>query len=943
MAYEKLKDALRPYVAGGVGSDGEQRLRCPNPDHPDRQASASVNWEKKVWHCMGCDSSGTLRALAGLLKRTGATTINGNGQHAEVIDIKTKRKRSSSTPVTEPISEEQVKRYIKFLRNEPTLLRYLNEDRGLTLDTLDTWEIGYDARRQRFTIPIRDRMGTLVNIRRYSRTQQPKMKNAGGHGDPPRLFPQDNLQADTVIVCEGEWDALLSTQMGFPAVTGTHGVGTWLTSWNKHFRRKTVYVCFDNDDEGKLGAARVAKHLESVARSVRIVKLPVERNHEDLSDWWISYNGSRQQFEALLAGASEVGSASNDEEQPVHTPTPVEVQVIGSMDSRTNGKPLVMTATITGRKNPTYSVPHKAHLTCTLDAGPKCKHCPMATEHEGSVTVTIRPNDGPMISRLIDQNETKVLNILREGIGAPRCSRFTYDEGRSESQTVEELFVTGNVDTRNDSEEADYTQRRIYNVGSYDTKTNMVANVTGTTVPSPKDRRNEFFAWELDESITSIDSFRVDEDVVSRLSVFRPKRKQSPLNKCMEIATDLGDNVTGIVGRERMHVAMDLAYHSILHFPLDGKVITRGWLEFLVVGDTRTGKSETAHGLARHYGLGHVIGCESATFAGLVGAVKQVSETWVIQWGEITINDRRLVILDEASGLSQDIIGQLSDIRSRGVAQLTKAESQMTRARCRMIWVSNPRRSRSNEPARVDGIDVIEDLIGNPEDIARFDLAMSVSASDVDNKTINSPHRSKVPHVYTSELCRELVLWAWSRTANDVKWDKDAYEAVYRAAEWMGSRYVDVPPLVQRTNVREKIARVAVALAARTFSTTDGHDLVVKLAHVRDATNFMDKLYSYENFGYFRLSQRIKNNRKIARKNIAKVRRWLSENPKLLDFLLNRRSSFRAQDMKEMMGVDESYVQYLLAKLADSRMIDKQMAQIVVTPELHRLLREMEK
>jgi len=220
---------------------------------------------------------------------------------------------------------------------------------------------------------------------------------------------------------------------------------------------------------------------------------------------------------------------------------------------------------------------------------------------------------------------------------------------------------------------------------------------------------------------------------------------------------------------------------------------------------------------------------------------------------------------------------------------------------------------------------------------------MSVAGDDVDNKTINTPHRQKVPHVYTSELCRELVLWAWSRTANDVKWDTDAYEAVFRAAEWMGKRYVDVPPLVQRTNVREKIARIAVAFAARTFSTTDGNDLVVKLAHVRDATNFMDKLYSYENFGYYRLSQRIKQNRKVARKNIGKVRLWLQENPKLLDFLLNRRTSFRAQDMKEMMGVDDSYVQYVLARLSDVRMIDKQMAQIVVTPELHKLLREIEK
>lgn len=940
MANERLKEALRPFVTGGIASDGEQRLRCPHPDHHDRQASASVNWQKKVWHCMGCDASGTLAQLARLLRE--APSSNGNGSN--VIDLKTKKPRPVQT--TEIITEDQVRRYVRFLRDNPQLMKFLTERRGLTLATLDTWEIGYDARRKRYVIPIRDRMGTLVNLRRYSRTAIPKMKNAAGHGDPPRLYPQDNLIEETIVVCEGEWDALLSTQMGFPAVTGTHGVGTWLKEWTKHFRRKTVYVCFDNDDEGRIGAVRVAKALAPVAKSVRVVRLPVEGDHEDLTDWWTGYSGSPDDFKALLESGHDIDQARDGEPALAgdagQDATPVEVQVIGSMDSRTNGKPLVMTATVTGRKNPTYSVPHRARMSCTLDAGPKCKHCPMATEHDGAVTVVIEPHDGRTIAGLIDETESKVHTILREKVGAPKCGKFTFDLKRSTFQTVEELYVTGNVDTRTDAAEADYTQRRVFNVGQHDTSTNMVATITGTTVPSPKTQRNEFFSWGLDNAITSIDAFTVDPATVERLKVFQPAPRQRPLDKCMEIAKDLGDNVTGITGRERLHVAMDLAYHSLLHFPLDGKTITRGWIEFLVVGDTRTGKSETAHGLAQHYGMGHVIGCESATFAGLVGAVKQVSETWVINWGEITINDRRLVILDEASGLSHDIIGQLSDIRSRGIAQLTKAESQQTRARVRMIWISNARRQPDGDTPH-DGVDIIEGVIGNPEDIARFDLCMSVNMKDVGSKVINSPHRDRVPHVYTSELCRELVLWAWSRTANDVKWDDDAYDAVYRAAEWLGARYSDVPPLIQRTNVREKIARIAVAIAARTFSTTDGNNLVIKLAHVRDATNFMDRLYSYDNFGYLRMSKRIQQNRKTALRNVKRMRRWLTENPKLLEFLLDRRHSFRSQDLGEMLNVDSSYVSYVLGKLSEAKMIRKERAQIVVSEELHLLLREMEK
>jgi hypothetical protein len=42
-----------------------------------------------------------------------------------------------------------------------------------------------------------------------------------------------------------------------------------------------------------------------------------------------------------------------------------------------------------------------------------------------------------------------------------------------------------------------------------------------------------------------------------------------------------------------------------------------------------------------------------------------------------------------------------------------------------------------------------------------------------------------------------------------------------RAANDLGSRYVEDPPLIQAANVREKVARLAVALAARLFSTDE--------------------------------------------------------------------------------------------------------------------------
>jgi hypothetical protein len=928
-------------------------MRCPiHNNGQEVEASASLNLDRGVWHCQACKAGGSVAALVKQLDnprdepdddgKAAYDPLMGQPLEAGVVDMATARKGKSSGEA-EKINEGLVRRYVADLRERPDLLHYLLEERKLDQSTLDHYDIGYDLRRKKYTIPIRDENGALVNIRRYDQNGTPKMKNAMGHGSPARLYPIEVLDEDELVVGEGEWDALIHGQNAMPTITGTHGVGTWLPEWSKLFKGKTVYVCFDNDKEGRVAAKKVSRSLAAHAAEVWVVAVPARKEHDDLSDLWLR-PGAAEEWEAAVGAAVLVqpAGASSAGDVDLSAPELVPVGVIGSMDSRTNGKTLSMQVTITGKKDPTYSVPHKALMTCTLDAGPKCKTCVMHTDYEGEHKVTIDKRDVKAISRFIDANQTQVLEQLRVALGAAKCNRLAHEE--IENWSVEELFVTGSIDRRRHTEEADYTHRRIYNIGSHDTKTNQSAIVVGTTVPSHKDRHNEFFSWDLTEAVTSIDKFEMTEGFMDRMKVFRPKGKQRPIAKAREIAKDLSDNVTGIVGRERLHMAYDLVYHSAMGFKLDGKMISRGWLEFIVVGDTRTGKSETALSLSEHYGLGHVVGCEGATFAGLVGGVKQVGDKWTITWGEITLNDRRLVVLDEASGLSQEIISQLSDIRSRGEAQLTKVERHQTKARCRLIWISNPRKSKFVDEKKYDGIDLLEDLIGNPEDIARFDFAMSVSQSDVKSSDINSFERDKVPHVYTGDLCRELIVWAWSRKPDQIDWEDDAYRKVYAGAEWLGKRYVDHPPLIQTTNVREKIARVAVALAARTFSSDEtGERIVVKLAHVVDAVKFLDELYSYDNFGYLRLSQRQHRNYRLAAKNRTVMKAWLLTNPRLVEFLLDRRGSFRAQDLEEMANLQRDEVQTSLGKLADAKMITKEKSQILIEPELNDLLKEIER
>src|SRR5690606_27391414 len=107
------------------------------------------------------------------------------------------------------------------------------------------------------------------------------------------------------------------------------------------------------------------------------------------------------------------------------------------------------------------------------------------------------------------------------------------------------------------------------------------------------------------------------------------------------------------------------------------------------VGDTRTGKSEIATQLQRHYGYGEIVSGENTSYAGLVGGAIKYDDSWFVKWGRIPLNDRRMVIIDEDTGMETPDIALMSGIRETGIADITKIESQRANARTRALWIGN--------------------------------------------------------------------------------------------------------------------------------------------------------------------------------------------------------------------------------------------------------------
>jgi 5S rRNA maturation endonuclease (ribonuclease M5) len=923
---------LRPYLLGErPREDGEWDMFCPL--HEDNNRSAQLNVDKAEWYCHAGCGGGSVAAL--VRKKSewvppGRAASNG---HA--------RPGRSSKPKEEITPSMVAGWHAALLGNEP-VLDDLVTLRGLWTKTLVDFEIGWDESRRCYTIPVYDVAGELVNVRRYQpRPPEGRRKMWGVEGmNGAHLFPVKNLASDVVIIGEGEWDALVTTQYGFPTITRTASAITWKREWNKLFKGKKVYVCHDMDAAGQKANRKVALALAKRAE-VYILRLPyplAEKNGKDLTDYWMDHDGDPDDFRRLLEDAEPFDN-ERDATEPEEV-APSEVEVLDSFDARRVGRPLRLLTTVKGRRDPGYSIPRKIHGECTQDAGSKCEDCPLFESKDGTAEFIIKGSD-PGVLDMIDTTAGQLDPAVKRSIGIPggKCERLRTTV--TEYQSVEVLFARPSVDHMNGSGAGDYKNIKLTSVGRHDTMPNQTVQVVGALYPSPKSQLNEFLAWDIAKMETALDRFELDAETLDALRSFQPARGQRPLKKLREIADDLAKHVTRIYGRPEMHAVMDLAFHSAISFNFAGKRINRGWLDVLVIGDTRTGKSEVATRISRHYRAGEVVSCETATLAGVLGGLQQFgsNKEWAITWGAIPLNDRRLVVLDEAGGLDTERIAEMSSVRSSGVAELNKIQTERTYARTRLIWIANPRNARMQDYTY--GVQAIRPLIGNNEDIARFDLAISVAAGEVPSREINRMHEELQPQRYSEEACSALVRWVWSRTPDQIVWDEGAERTVFRQATKLGGRYTEDPPLIQVANVREKIARVAVALAARTFSTDSTCEkIVVTKEHVQDAVKFIDLLYNLRGFGYAERSKELIEDQKEAKRKARQIKVFLYNKPWLAKFLRSA-GKFRRQDLEEIgPGVDKEEANAIINTLWEARMVVKDKGDVRLTPTLHNILRE---
>lgn len=244
------------------------------PLHTDEHPSASLNTEKGVAQCFACGWAGTAVHLESRLygedwEEAKAEVERENLENQDLLIMDgcyIPQSPDSPSPYMGPPSrplpsEEQLKVWQDGLLRDDGLMTFLRERKGLTEESVRRFGLGWTG--ERIAIPIRAADGSLMNVRQYDpERRKPKFLNCAGHG-ARRLWAPDPKawDSDSILIVAGEWDAMLTTQEGYAAITSTGGEGNFDPAWGPLFRGKKVVVCYDNDATGLEGARRMVEIL----------------------------------------------------------------------------------------------------------------------------------------------------------------------------------------------------------------------------------------------------------------------------------------------------------------------------------------------------------------------------------------------------------------------------------------------------------------------------------------------------------------------------------------------------------------------------------------------------------------------------------------------------------------------------------------------------------
>ena len=893
-------------------SKKETAVCCPFPHHTasgqeyqETNPSAHINLDKGLFHCKVCDKG--LSEVAFIAEILGCSYESAI-KISKMFTTKEDRFTWKDNTISQEIQE--------------LCLRL-----GISKEVIEELELKTELGDE-IAFPV-FLYGKVVDVRSY-RPQDRANKIRSRVGTTTGMIIPFDIWRQTpedkwTIICAGEKDMAVTRSNGFNAITLTGGEKA-LPKIINPFRNRKVAICYDNDEAGIAGANTLAAFLMQYVKEVKVVTNfhEVCKEHgEDLTDFFVKYKKTKADLKNYINNTPAFTREQAKEEQLKRRPL---ITLLEASKPQYINRVVQSNVQVVATFEKAMPVPTTIYAKKINTSG-DAKYNQMLVGEER--TWELSENTCQDVLKLVDNNftEEQIRLNIRELLGISKYERDIKVE-KPTKDTVYQCNVTDLFEaTTKDIATIEFTayvlKKRLESGRKY--------LITYKLVPHPyKGQQLVMVILDVEEASDSISNFHITDEVKKNLDKFRELEGTVPerINKLTEMVKAF----IGYNGYNKLIEAVDLSYHTVLEFNFGTFKNVRGYLDTLIVAESRVGKSSTAESLQRLYGLGAFtsLAGNSATIPGIIGGSTKVNGNYQTRAGLIPMNHRGLVIFEELAKCNSNLVRELTDIRSSNQVRIARVSGVLTLpALVRMITLTNVKNTGSKiKPINSypNGIDILVDLIGSPEDIARYDLMLILG--DQGNKIVDPFWEPVTP--FEPEAYQTRIRWVWSRTIDQIIIDKEVGKHILDRCNELNETY-DSHIKIFGTEAWKKVARLAIAMAGYLVSTDSSYEkIIVTKEHVDAAVEYLIDCYDNPTFKlkeYVKMEQLYNT---IDDEGVKLLQELYNQNPSIM-LQLERLSSTNKQNLMAATGLDSELYNKFMQRLTQGLFIQYEGYDIIPT------------
>lgn len=894
-------------------SKRETAVCCPFPhrtesglEYTETRPSAHINLDKGLFHCKVCDKG--LSETSFIAELFGCSYESAIKIAKMFTSKEDKYTWDKSTQLTDNIKE-------------------LCLSLGISEKVIEELDIRTELGDE-IAFPV-FMYNKLVDVRSY-RPHDRANKIRSKVGTTSGLIIPFDLWIDTpknkwTILCAGEKDMAVTRSQGFNAITLTGGEKA-LPKLLSVFKNRKVAICYDNDETGIAGARALASYLFKVAAEVRVVtsfhKTCTEHG-EDLTDYFTKYKKTKEDLQKCIIETPSFTLEEAKEEQLKRKPL---ITLLEASKPQYINRVVQSNVQVVATFEKAMPVPTTIYAKKINSSG-DLKYNQMAVGEER--TWELSENTCQDVLKLIDNNfsEAQIRDNIRELLGISKQERDIKVE-KPTKDTVYECNVTDLFEaTSRDIATIEFTayvlKKRLESGKKY--------LITYKLVPHPyKGQQLTMIILDVEEACDSVSNFHITEEVKKNLNKF--KNLEGTCKEKLNTLSEMAKAYIGYDGYNTLIQAIDLSFHTVLEFNFGAFKNVRGYLDTLIVAESRVGKSSTAEALQKLYGLGAFtsLAGNSATIPGIIGGSTKVNGNYQTRAGLIPMNHRGLVIFEELAKCNTNLVKELTDIRSSNQVRIARVSGTLTLpALVRMITLTNVKNTTNKiKPINSypNGVDILVELIGSPEDIARYDLMLVLGEQG--NRTIDPFWEPINP--FEPEAYQTRIRWIWSRTADQVIIDKEIGHYILEKCNELNQEY-DSHIKIFGTEAWKKVTRLAIAIAGYTVSTDETYEkIIITKEHVDTAIDYLISCYDNSTFKLkeYVTTERLYNT--IDDDGVKLLQELYNQNPSIM-IQLEKLNSTNKQNLMAATGLDSEMYNKFMQRLTQGLFITYEGYDIVPT------------